>query len=1085
MQKKPKKSGGLGGSGIVVSDTTYNEAKYCKNIIWEQLNSINVKGFTRDFKIFRPYYQNIKGDVKMKKNRYFIGFEEQLKVISKVLIKNANNEIKQKGKIITIEGDHWNGGTHFARQLLHEIQHNLYCVGTVNLAYNNERLNTWKGILTRIVRECRILRGNEDKFILSFKRFMHNTGGEHLIKYLPVLNELLDCKFEKITLYERQNNNNINYNEVLELLDLKSKEVPALVDDNPKQIFRMHSNLDEILETIKKHPRKANLKDIITKETKIVEDKKNKILNKRIEIIKHLLKHVSLYTPLVIIIAKHQYMDVDSWDLLYYICQDIYNGKLLDVNIVLSGWSMNTRSMTYWVSKDELEIPVKYHKLREKFVDTHVVLSKWPKHEVRKFLHNEFDVQYVNKDVLKYIMHKTDGIPGMVKSLIHDPNYLFLSHGGILECSMIERCGDLEHGYRYSDINIPVPYPISSYYTKMLDSLEQFALLTLKTASVISVGQEYLSVSFAYDVLESVHPLKHEAYRDENKYKRHLHRALDRLEKEQFIVCYNQNPNNGSNNYNNNGNKKKKKRKKHDQNTFYIFTSGFMRDVTYSNMLFKQRSQIHKNCKILLMEGIHAEIKEFVKFIKLIGVRHIETLNSEKEIKKFNLLLDRVLYNIEFVLKCGPLKWQDNLELLNKKKRKKQMHKTNMKLLKSNENYDPMNLIKQEMNNNRLSAKEIKKRDNKLKELSNDWQYIQSLMSPSEITQKKSQEKNLEMVRQSVRRHELLAVQDGMQHESVFLDWQRQKILGLDKLKKQREREDIHNFEWTFHKSVLVIYILDVHEIPPEIKSKMFITLHIGDDKGAKIGESLTINREYLVVNIDDQLLRQLDQQSSKINNINLLDDADKNNINLMLNNGVNRKRKAKYLLSFRLWIKEKSIRIKQETIGKFSLDLKMLYEKQLSTDMVLNQKLQRQIMNLGSSNADDKLNKNATNVIDDDLKLNNNNSNNKNNNKLGINGHSRHSQHRSSLLGSQYNIQEIINKQKKHELNELFNKNHENFIYYKMKIPMKQKRIDKFKVKSNNIFLETAMRFVYVDMESKLAMSQSQIAMNMLKANE
>ena len=93
------------------------------------------------------------------------------------------------------------------------------------------------------------------------------------------------------------------------------------------------------------------------------------------------------------------------------------------------------------------------------------------------------------------------------------------------------RCGDLEKGFRYSDISLPIPYPIQSYFTKMMDSLDQFSLLTLKTASVIAVGQHYLSKTFGYRVLRKIHPLRElsNTGRLTSGYIKDLHTSLTRL----------------------------------------------------------------------------------------------------------------------------------------------------------------------------------------------------------------------------------------------------------------------------------------------------------------------------------------------------------------------------------------------------------------------------------------------------------------------------------------------------------------------------------------------------------------------------
>eukprot|EP01083_Nonionella_stella_P081021 222958_1 len=519
---KKQEKGGLGGEGVVVSDTTYAQACECINIDWQRLQSTSVKGFSKEFIIWRPHWRKITGDLSMKRNRFFIGWKETMDDI-----KSKLTDVKRDGIVIAIHADHWGGATHFARELLHQIQDTIYVVGTTNLAFNDCTLFAWKALLARIVRECRILRSNDDQFMTSFTRFLCDTGGQSLVQYLAVLNQLLDTNF------------------------VSDEEVD-----------------DEAL-----------------------------ILRYRVEIICHLLRQVSKYSTMVILISQLQYMCLGDWSITQEIANHIYNGTLRDVSLVLAGWSMDTASLTYLVSAKEKQAADNFNRIR-KLCAFEFVLAKWTKQEVRDFLKFEFDIEIASKKVLHFIMNKTSGMPGMIKCLVHDHNLLFLKHGGHLGCTQIERCRDIQSGSQYSDINLPIPYAIQSYYTKMLDSLDQFALLTIKCAAAIAVGQEFFSVSFSKDMLFCCHPLNSStlAHNDETNigFDSELDDALALLEKDRFIH---------------------KKRVKLTQEmislsgtaneTFYVFASGYLRDVTYCNMLYKQRSQIHKKVQTILDREPH------------------------------------------------------------------------------------------------------------------------------------------------------------------------------------------------------------------------------------------------------------------------------------------------------------------------------------------------------------------------------------------------------------------------------------------------------------------------------------------------
>eukprot|EP01083_Nonionella_stella_P306186 1071208_1 len=769
-----------GGEGVIVSNTTHKQAKECINIDWQRLQSTSVKGFSTEFIIWRPHWRAIRGDLSMKRNRFFIGWKETMDDI-----KSKLTDVKRDGIVIAIHADHWGGATHFARELLHQIQDTIYVVGTTNLAFNDCTLFAWKALLARIVRECRILRSNDDQFMTSFTRFLCDTGGHSLVQYLAVLNQLLDTNF------------------------VSDEEVD-----------------DEAL-----------------------------ILRYRVEIICHLLRQVSKYSTMVILISQLQYMCLGDWSITQEIANHIYNGTLRDVSLVLAGWSMDTASLTYLVSAKEKQAADNFNRIR-KLCAFEFVLAKWTKQEVRDFLKFEFDIEIASKKVLHFIMNKTSGMPGMIKCLVHDHNLLFLKHGGHLGCTQIERCRDIQSGSQYSDINLPIPYAIQSYYTKMLDSLDQFALLTIKCAAVIAVGQEFLSVSFSYDMLYSCHPLRSQTSTStsaaDSMFNGELHEALTLLEKDRFVYKFKQNKltqemirlSDHEDQFH-----------KHDNETFYVFASGFLRDVTYGNMLYKQRSAIHKRVK---------------------------------------KMLDREPFN------------------------------------------------------------------------------------------------NDELVQNCIRRHHLLSLHDGFYSNRDEVERKREEILATNsKTSKSRLRNlrmrDQHHSIWSFPECVLVLYIQDVAGLPDSLKASSYVTIHVGDDKGKSLTQSMRCYSQYMSVVLSEHILQQIEDES------------------------------VGPVLTMRLWYKQ-NYRV-DKTIGKFTLRLRELYEKQLSEQMLWLQRKQADSMAASS------------------------------------NQHNPRGSKRNSL-------------NMKHQEN---NSDHTDlFVGYKMTVHVKQKKINRFNL-DKQLFIESFIRFCSVDDGSKM----------------
>ena len=835
---KSQDKGGLGGEGVVVSDTTYAQAKECININWQRLASTSLKGFSQEFMIWRPYWRKIKGDLPMKRNHFFIGCREPMDEIKSRLIKLTKAKKKSGGYVIVIHADHWGGATIFSRQLLHEIHEQIYVVGTTNLAFNHERLFAWKALLARIVRECRLLRGDatpeaEAKFRDIFCQFLMDTEGGHLIKYLPVLNELLGTKFES-----------------------EDSAVQSLVGDRQRigsfEDLRAHEQVNSYVHDVPEEDSPSFDDDKIKKEL---------LLKYRVDIIVHLLKQVSRYSTMVILISKFQYMDLDDWAITHTIAHKIKYRELYGVSLVLAGWSMDTTALTYNISPEEREIKANFQKIK-KLCWLECVLPKWTKQEVRDFLKEEFDIEKPSKNVLHFIVNKTDGIPGMVKCLVHDQNLLFLKHGGHLDCSQIERCRDIQSGSRYSDINLPIPYPIQSYYTKMLDSLNQFALLTMKCAAVIAVGQEFLSVSFSYDMLFSCHPLRPEIGPEEEQaeFVRELHEALSQLEQDRFFYKFKQSKlTQEMIRLSDHGDQKRK----HDNETFYVFASGFLRDVSYGNMLYKQRSSIHKRVK---------------------------------------KMLDQKPFNTD------------------------------------------------------------------------------------------------ELVMNSIRRHHLLSLHDGFYSNRDEVERKWDEILTVNpKHKHHHLRDNNMRSLYSFPECVMVLYIQDVQGLPDALKASSYVTIHVGDDKGKSLTQSMTCHGQYMSVVLSENILKQIDYDS------------------------------VGPVLTMRLWYRQ-NYRV-DKTIGKFTLRLTELYEKQLSEQMAWQMHPNRALQNA----------------------------------EVGGHGMSggRSSKRNSLHHNNNYHSQSYHGY-------DSYNDHSDLFVGYKMTVNVKQKKINRFLL-DKQLYIESFIRFCSVDDVSKM----------------
>merc|ERR1712154_521478 len=82
-----------------------------------------------------------------------------------------------------------------------------------------------------------------------------------------------------------------------------------------------------------------------------------------------------------------------------------------------------------------------------------------------------------------------------------------------------------------------------------------------------------------------------------------------------------------------------------------------------------------------------------------------------------------------------------------------------------------------------------------------------------------------------------------------------------------------------------------------------YVTIHVGDDKGKSLTQSMNCHSQYMSVVLSENILKQIEDES------------------------------VGPVLTMRLWYKQ-NYRV-DKTIGKFTLRLRELYEKQLSEQML------------------------------------------------------------------------------------------------------------------------------------------------------
>ena len=80
-----------------------------------------------------------------------------------------------RGSIICVEGHHWYGCTHFAREVMARLRKYIYIVGATAIKYEETQLVVWQALMARMTRECHLLHGDDEGFKDSVYRFFEDT----------------------------------------------------------------------------------------------------------------------------------------------------------------------------------------------------------------------------------------------------------------------------------------------------------------------------------------------------------------------------------------------------------------------------------------------------------------------------------------------------------------------------------------------------------------------------------------------------------------------------------------------------------------------------------------------------------------------------------------------------------------------------------------------------------------------------------------------------------------------------------------------------------------------------------------------
>ena len=201
--------------------------------------------------------------------------------------------------------------------------------------------------------------------------------------------------------------------------------------------------------------------------------------------------------PVVIVLEDCQWMDSASWRLAELAAKQV--PRLLLV--------MTSRSAP---GRPELV------SIRQLASFTELDLGPLGKDAINELVHDLFEGQAVNAEIMAEIEHRAQGNPFFAREY----TWLLKTNGAV---SLVNRCWELNAQYNTQSEHVPTT--IESLITSRVDNLTPDEVTVLKTASVIGD-------SFVLPVLEASCPVESS--------QNHLRSVVQRLERHQLIVSENQ-----------------------------------------------------------------------------------------------------------------------------------------------------------------------------------------------------------------------------------------------------------------------------------------------------------------------------------------------------------------------------------------------------------------------------------------------------------------------------------------------------------------------------------------------------------------
>jgi len=336
----------------------------------------------------------------------------------------------------------------------------------------------------------------------------------------------------------------------------------------------------------------------------------------------HLLQPILKRHPVVFVLDQAQCLSSEDWATTLIVSKLIAEKKLRNFSLWIGCRPISNKTYAPKIgpaAKEYFELTSieigslnstnKKDKDNKERIVHRIMLKDLAHHHTHALLCRFFSVQSVDPVLADVVHERTGGRPLFCLKLAK----LLKKRRAVVVTEHDNKCGFSKKWMKENSPwqrHIPVPYRVARITSSHIDILTPSQLLLLKLASVICMGQGTCSRTFRLDVLHDTHPIR--------AYRKTILEDLQKLEQYLFItssmqrrtsIPYNHKPVYQTSITTTEMYKATSTSAQHRMRRLtFAFRYGFLREVIYELMLFKQRRNLHQ----LVADFIESRMEVFL-----------------------------------------------------------------------------------------------------------------------------------------------------------------------------------------------------------------------------------------------------------------------------------------------------------------------------------------------------------------------------------------------------------------------------------------------------------------------------------------